>query len=195
MNRLAHLLSSRVKAEVFRLLFDGSARELHIREIGRRAHLADATIRQELRRLSTLGLVEIRRDGNRAYYRASSKHPLYVDIRNVVVKTTGLVDVLREALDAPDIRMAFVFGSVAEGTERAESDVDVMVIGDAGLRRVSALLQGVSERVGREVNPHVMTAEEFARRRRGREHFVASVMRSKRLMAIGDEDELEGLGG
>ncbi len=95
----------------------------------------------------------------------------------------------------PDVRLAFVFGSVAEGTEKAHSDVDLMVIGSASLRRVSALLQGMSERVGREINPHVMTVEEFVRRRKVREHFVTSILGSRRLMAIGDEHELEGLVG
>src|SRR5882724_4845740 len=129
MNVLAELLSSRVKAEVFRLLFGATQRELHVREIERQSRLADATVRQELKRLSRLGIVESRIDGNRTYYRANTRHPLYPDIRNLVLKTEGLVEVLREALVSPDIKLAFVFGSIAAGSEKAESDIDLMVIG------------------------------------------------------------------
>lgn len=111
MNALAELLSSRVKAEIFRLLFGLGPAELHVREIGRQSGLTEATVRQELRRLTRLGLVEVRRDGNRAYYRANSVHPLYPDIRNPVLKTAGLVDVLREALMDKRVRLAYVVGS------------------------------------------------------------------------------------
>ena len=93
MNSLAELLSSRVKAEVFRLLFGTAERELHVREIERRSGLADAPVRQELKRLSRLGVVEPRRDGNRTYYHANTEHPLYPNIRNMVLKTSGLVDI------------------------------------------------------------------------------------------------------
>ena len=122
MNTLAELLSSRVKAEIFRLLFGVAPRELHVREIERQSGLADATARQELRRLSRLGVVESRRDGNRTYYRANLRRPLYPDIRSLTLKTNGLAGVLREALVHPGIRLAFVFGSVAAGAEKVESD-------------------------------------------------------------------------
>src|SRR5689334_6329301 len=112
MNTLAELLSSRVKAETLRLLFGVIPQELHVREIERQSGLADATVRQELRRLSRLGIVESRPDGNRTYYRANTRHPLYPDLHNLVLKTSGLVEVLREALDSSEIQMAFVFGSI-----------------------------------------------------------------------------------
>src|SRR5882757_9394994 len=98
MNTLAELLSSRVRAEIFRLLFGLTVRELHVRELERQSGLADATVRQELKKLTRMGIVQARRDGNRTYYRASAQHPLYDDIRNLVIKTNGLADVLRDAL-------------------------------------------------------------------------------------------------
>jgi DNA-binding transcriptional ArsR family regulator len=194
MNMLAELLSSRVKAEIFRLLFGVAPRELHVREIERQSGLADATVRQELRRLSRLGVVESRRDGNRTYYRANIRHPLYPDIRSLTLKTNGLAGVLREALAHPGIRLAFVFGSVAAGAEKAESDVDLMVIGAVSLRQFSKLLSGVSAKVGREINPHVFTAEEFVRRKKASDHFVSTVSGAPKLFVIGSEDELEAMG-
>lgn len=194
MTTLADLLSSRVKAEIFRLLFGIDGQELHVREMARRAGLAEATVRQELRRLSRLGVVEARKDGNRTCYRANVSHPLHPDIRNLVLKTDGLVGVLREALGHEGVRLAFVFGSLAGGTERASSDVDLMVIGRATLRDVSGRLGRVSGTLGREVNPHVLTPGEFMRRRKAREHFLTRVLDSPRLFVIGRDDELEGLG-
>jgi uncharacterized protein len=194
MNTLAELLSSRVKAEIFRLLFGALDQELHVREIERQSGLADATVRQELKRLIALGVVTARQDGNRIYYRANKEHPLYLEIHNLVLKTSGLADVLREALTTTDIRLAFVFGSIASGADKAHSDVDLMVIGDITLRQFTKLLSGVSARIGREINPHVMTADEFTRRRKGRDHFLTTVLAAPKLFVKGNDHELETMG-
>jgi len=162
-NQLAELLSPRGRAEIFRLLFGPAGEELHVRGLERRTGLSDATVRQELKKLSRLGVVEARRDGNRAYYRANNAHPLYPDIRNLVLKTSGLTDVLREALGgAEDIELAFVFGSLASNTAKAHSDIDLMGIGTIGLRQLGKRLSGIEAKLGREVNTHVLTPQAFA---------------------------------
>ena len=194
MNRLAELLSSRARAEIFRLLLSGTGEELHVREIERRSGLNDSTLRQELRKLVRLDLVQSRRDSNRVYYRAKTESPLYPEIRNLVLKTSGLSDVLKSALMDKRIRVAFVFGSIARGDEKAGSDVDLMVIGQLGLRDLSRLLSGIEEKIGREVNPHVLRQEEFKKRVRAREHFVSSVMETPKIFIIGSQRELEAMG-
>jgi predicted nucleotidyltransferase len=194
MDALADLLSSRVKAEAFRLLFGPGSPELHVREIARRAGLNEATVRQELKRLLGLRLLACRKDGNRTLYRADERHPLHPDIRNLVLKTSGLADVLREAIASPDIRVAFVFGSLAEGTEVPGSDVDLMVVGELTLRRLTKMLPRASSRLGREINPHVLTSKEFARRRGARDHFLTTVLTASRIFVIGDAHDLEAVG-
>ena len=193
-NRLAELLSSRARAEIFRLLLSGTREELHVREIERRSGLNDSTLRQELRKLVRLDLVQSRKDSNRVYYRAKSENPLYPEIYNLVLKTSGLSDVLESALRDKRIRVAFVFGSVARGEEKAGSDVDLMVIGQLGLRDLSRLLSGIEEKIGREVNPHVLREEDFRKRIRAREHFVSSVMDSPKIFVVGSQRELEAMG-
>ena len=194
MNRLAELLSSRARAEIFRLLLSGTGEELHVREIERRSGLNDSTLRQELRKLVRLELVQRRRDSNRVYYRAKTENPLYPEIRNLVLKTSGLFDVLKSALMDKRIRVAFVFGSIARGEEKAGSDVDLMVIGQLGLRDLSRLLSGIEKKVGREVNPHLLRDEEFQRRIRAREHFVSSVMEAPKIFIVGSQNELVSMG-
>jgi predicted nucleotidyltransferase len=194
MNRLAELLSSRARAEIFRLLFSGMGEELHVREIERRSGMNDSTLRQELRKLVRLELVQSRRDSNRVYYRAKTENPLYPEIRNLVLKTSGLSDVLKSALMDKRIRMAFVFGSIARGEEKVGSDVDLMVIGQLGLRDLSRLLSGIEEKIGREVNPHVLREEEFRKRIRAKEHFISSVMETPKIFIIGSQRELEAMG-
>jgi predicted nucleotidyltransferase len=194
MDILTQVLSSRVRAGLFQLLFGVSQSELHVRELARRSGLHEATVRQELRKLKKLDLVCERRDGNRVYYRAKYNHPLYSEIHRIVLKTSGLVDVLAEALKDAEIRLAFVFGSVAHGKDTAESDIDLVVIGKIGLRKLTTLLSGVSDIVGREINPHVMSEEEYGRRLKSQDHFVTHVLKGSKIYIIGTEDDFTAMG-
>ena len=195
MNILTEMLSSRVRGEIFRVLFGLDPVELHLREIVRVSGCSVGTVQTEMKKLYRLDLVLQRRDGNRLYYRANSDHPLYPEIRGLVVKTVGLADILREALArCPGIAVAFVFGSVAARGEKAGSDIDLMVIGAVGLREVSGVLAGVTTQVSREINPFVIAVEEFVRRRNELDHFITQTLRSPRLFIIGSEDDLTELG-
>ena len=195
MSVLREILSSTVRSEIFRLLFGASDRQLHVREMERRTGLSVATVRQELQKLLRIQLVEAQKSGNRLYYRANKGHPLYPDIRNIVLKTSGMVDILRDALDKEAVKIAFVFGSVASNQEGATSDVDLMIIGDVGLRTLSSWLSGISEQIGREVSPHVISEIEFGKRKRSHDHFITRVLESGKRFIKGNEHDLEAMGG
>ena len=94
----------------------------------------------------------------------------------------------------PQVRVAFIFGSLAAGQERAGSDVDLMVIGDLGLRGLTDLLSGISETIGREINPHMMTVTEYQKRKKAADHFVTRVLEGRKLFLVGTEHELEAMG-
>jgi uncharacterized protein len=195
MNALSQILSSRTRAEIFKLLFGTREEELHIREIQRRSHLNDSTIRQELTKLLKLDLVIDRKDSNRIYFRANKSNPFYPDIHNLVLKSVGLIDVLRDVLKDKRIQIAFVFGSISEGREKSESDVDLFVIGSLGMRNISSLLSGTADKIGREINTHVMTQDEIKKRYSGKDHFIDSVIKLNKLFIIGTEDDLKAMVG
>jgi len=196
MNILPEILSSKIRAEIFRLLFGINNETLHMREIERRTGYAIGTIQTELKKLLRLELVIKRKDGNRLYYCANKKHPLYPDLHNLILKTTGLVDVFLSALDqTPDIVVSFIFGSVSRGDVKAESDVDLMVIGNLGLRKLSKMLTGIPEKIGREVNPYVLSVDDFNKRKSKRDHFLTQVLAGPKIFITGNEDELESMGG
>ena len=192
MGILAELLSSKIRAEIFRNLF-GIAHDsaLYMREIERRTGFAIGTVQTELKKLQRLDIISGVKDGNRVYYRANTAHPLYPEIRALVLKTSGLADVIKNALGSTkDIRVAFVFGSLARQEEKASSDVDLMVVGDIGLRKLTGLLMDVSGKIGREINPHVFSEKEFIKRKRGQDHFLNQVLESPKIFIIGTEHEL-----
>ena len=150
---------------------------------------------RRVKKLERIGLLVSRRDGNRLYYAADQTHSIYPDLHNLVLKTSGLVDLLKSALKDADIQIAFVFGSVARGQERSDSDVDLMVIGNLGLRGLSHLLSGVPDVIRREINSYTLTEEEFQRRVQEGEHFITHVLKAPKLFITGTEDELDAMGG
>ena len=194
MSLLSEILSSKIRAEIFRMLFGLSDESLHMREIERRSGFAIGTIQTELKKLLKLDLVKKRRDGNRLYFSANRDHPLYPEIHNLVLKTVGLAEYIKAALEkSKKINMAFVFGSLADNRENAESDVDLMVVGELGLKKLISLLSNVSDQIGREINPHVLSLKEFSTRLAGKDHFISRVMESPRIFIIGDENDLRAM--
>ena len=191
---LLSVLFPQGRAEVLRLLFARAGHEVHLRELARQSGLSLKTVQNELAKLSRSDLITSRRDGNRRYYQANAGHPLFPDLQQLVLKTSGLREVLAGALGGvKGVKVAFVFGSLAAGTGKAGSDVDLMVIGEAGLRSLAPRLRQASARLGREINPVTMTAAEFAKGRK-RNPFLAGVLEKKKLFVKGDADELERLG-
>lgn len=191
---LLAILFPQVRAEVLRLLFADAGRELHLRDLTRQAGLGLGTLQGELEKLSAADLVTSRRDGNRRYYSANANHPLFPDLRQIVLKTSGLRDVLVAALAGlKGVEAAFVFGSLADGAGKAASDVDLFVVGDTGLRALSPALRRAAEALGREINPVTMTAAEF-RKRRAKDPFLRDVLGKEKLFVKGDANELGRLG-
>jgi predicted nucleotidyltransferase len=194
MSLLAEILSSKIRAHIFSMLFGIDAKPLHVREIERQSGLAIGTVQQELQKLLRLELIQKYKDGNRLYYQANKAHPLYPDVRSMVLKTAGAFSLLRAALAGQrDIKIVFAFGSVARGDARAASDIDLMVIGGIGLRKLTALLSGVSEEVGREINPYVVGLSEFTRRGASGDHFIKQILKEPKIFIIGTEDELTAM--
>lgn len=162
-------------------------------EIIARFKFAGRSVEEELEKLVRLELLQTTKEGNRRYYEVNRAHPLYPELRGIVLKTGGLRDVLAEALKGTKVEHAFVFGSIAAGTETAESDVDLMVIGGATHRQAASGLRRAGETLGREVNPHFFSAEEFFTRLAKRDHFLGDVMAKPKLFILGDDHEFADL--
>jgi predicted nucleotidyltransferase len=165
---------------------------LHVREIARLTGVPAGSLHRELRTLTEAGILLREPSGNQVHYRANRTCPLFPELAAIFRKTAGLADLLREALAplAKRIAAAFVFGSVARGSETSTSDVDVLVLGDASLTEVVGALSPLRERLGREINPVAMTRAEFAAQRKRKERFVQRVMTEPKLFVQGSADDL-----
>lgn len=195
MSVLSDILSSRSRAQMFSLLFDGSEQEFYVRELERLSGLSVMTIKQELANLSNLDLVISRKSGNRHYYRANKTHQLYGDIMSMVSKTTGIIPHLKTVLTDQRILLAFVFGSFARTEEKIGSDIDLFVVGDLGMRDLSKLLTGCQEKFDREINPHVVSKAEFIKGLKDSDSFISRVAAAEKTWVKGGNDELAKIRG
>jgi predicted nucleotidyltransferase len=186
---LSELFTSDTRAEVMRILFDGKELEYYLREIEKITHIQLSSLQKELKHLVSIDLIKARKDGNRIYYKANCDHPIYHDLVSIVEKTVGVVALLKEKLKDPKIECAFLFGSMAKSNEKGASDIDLIIIGDLGMRIVTKLLSGLQEKLGREINPHIYTKDEFKKRIKSKDHFITSVMKEEIKPIIGHMDE------
>jgi predicted nucleotidyltransferase len=193
MNRLADIFLSRVRAELFRRLFGVNRKPVYLTQLKNETGFASRSIEQQLAKLKALDLIIATPDGGRVNYTANANHPIYSELCGIVLKTAGLHDILQQALTSPKIEHAFVFGSLAQLSERAESDVDLMVIGSLGRRDLTSLLHGVADQLGREINSHIYSRDELARRLAMRDHFLKDVLSKPKLFIWGNEHELNAL--
>jgi predicted nucleotidyltransferase len=170
-------------------------RELYLRELVRLTGLAVRTVQVAVGRLVAADLLLERRSGNRRYFRANERHPLFRPLRELLLKTAGLVGVLRDALGTQGVEFAFVFGSMAAASgARAASDVDLLIVGELGLREAVRRLAPAHDRLGREINPVVWSRAEYDRRRAQGDHFLATVLAGPRAVVAGELGDAEPVG-
>jgi len=165
----------------------------HLRELERLTAAASVgSIKKELDQLVSVGLLKVRKVGNQTQFCANEDHPVYPELSGLIRKSIGLVDVLRTALTpiAAQIQVAFVFGSMAQGTETPHSDVDVMILGEAGFADAVNALHESQATLGREINPKVMTLAEWQQRKAAGDGFVQNVLDKPKLLILGTFDEL-----
>jgi len=172
-------------------------REWYLADLARHLDCAPSSLQRPLAGLVDAGILKRREDGNRVLYQADPRCPFHPELRGLVVKTVGLVDVLRKALEPlrKRIRLAFVFGSIASGEELSTSDVDLMVVGSVGYQHLHAALDKAEFELGRPVNPCLYTQTEFEKKLLERNQFVVSVVGGAKLGIIGEDSLLEHAAG
>ena len=186
---IATALFSDSQSRVLRWLFGQPGRGFHLSELRRLTGLGSASLQRELNRLAEAGLLNTDRVGNLRRFQANEQSPVYPELLGLTRKTLGVEPTLREALEplTPDLKTAWVYGSVAKQSDTAKSDIDVMLVGEKlTLAKVLKVLVPIEPQLGRKINPTLYTPAEFKRRRAERDSFVNRVLAQPILPLIGD---------
>jgi len=181
---------------VLRLLFGQIDQRFYQQQIIRSVRLGSGTVQRELEQLVSAGIITRTVEGRQTYFQANQGCPVFEELRGLVRKTFGVADVLRQGLAAlgDRVQLAFIYGSVAGGNEKTESDVNIMVVGEEiSLQDVVSAFSSAQSELRREVNPSVYKTEEFCRKLAAGHHFLTSVVAGPKIFLIGDEHELATL--
>lgn len=194
----ADALFTKTQQRVLGVLFGQPDRSFYANEIIALAASGSGAVQRELARLEASALVTAKRVGNQKHYQANQEAPIYAELRGIILKTFGVTDVLRAALQPvwPMVELAFVYGSLAKGTEHAGSDIDLMVVG--ALPSNAALLdtlQPAQAQLGRVVNPTLYTPDEFAQRVRDGRSFMLRVLEQPKIFIKGGPHDIIRLAG
>jgi predicted nucleotidyltransferase len=162
-------------------------------ELARHLGSGPSSLQRELDSLVRSGILERRVDGRRVYFRANSASPVFPDLRGLVEKTAGVVPALSSALESfgDRIQLAFIYGSLARGEERASSDVDLMIVASVKQIDLVPVLRKLEDRLGREVNATLYSPQEFRSKLADGDHFLRSVLKGKTILLRGSLDELD----
>ncbi|HEX7940105.1 MAG TPA: nucleotidyltransferase domain-containing protein [Gemmatimonadaceae bacterium] len=193
----ARVLFGAVRRDVLALLLGRPGEQFYLREIQRAIGAGIGPVQRELSQLTEAGLIQREKRGQQVYFAANQAAPIYAELRAIVEKTAGAAEVIRASLGSlltsGRIEAAFVYGSVAEGRQTPDSDVDVMIIGGVTLADVVPALRKAGSRLGRDVNPTVYSRPELRGKIRAGSAFLKRVLAGPKLMVSGERSVVERL--
>jgi len=194
-DRLAGVLFGKTRRSLLALLYTHADQAFYLRQLARSAGAGMGAVQREVGKLAEAGIIRRQSRGNQVYYQANPDCPVFSELKGLVLKTLGVGDVLRAGLAplAERIQLAFVFGSLAEGREGRESDVDLMVVGKVTFAEVVAALGPAQKALGREINPAVYPVAEFRAKATAGRYFLNRVLKGPKLWIMGVEGELARL--
>lgn len=195
--RVADALFAPARRRVLALFFTNPDRRYHVREVIRQAGVGNGSVQNELKRLLAAGLLIVEREGRQVYYQAARASFVFPELRGLMLKTEGVPAILESALQplSGRIRVAFIYGSFARAEETSASDIDVLLIGELKLDDVAAILGPVQDVVHREINPSLITPDQYRKRFKSGDAFLRRVFDGAKIFVAGDLHVLEELGG
>ena len=193
--RLATVLFGKSMRAILARLYGRPDRRFYVRELARAAATPPSSLQRDLAALAAAGVIERHEDGRQVYYQANASCPIFGELKGIVNKTFGVADFLRDMLrpHAKHIRAAFVYGSVAKGTEAPGSDVDLLVIGDLPPSRLAIDLGKIDMALGRRVSLASYSVEEFVELSAQENNFITRVLHGPVIWLIGNKETVDAL--
>lgn len=193
---IGEVLFPKIRRKVLALFLLNPDKRFYFRESVRLLGDTPGSVQRELKSLTKAGILTMESIGIQKFYQANSASPVFGELKSIAEKTFGVADVIRDVLRpmaGKKIDVAWVYGSIADGTDRSSSDIDVMVIGSLSFRELVSILSPVEETLRRPVNPTLYSRNEFSKKVRDENHFLKTVLGSEKLFVVGNKDDLARL--
>jgi predicted nucleotidyltransferase len=188
---LERIFSSRVRIRLLsHFLLHPDARD-HIRALANEVDAQYSAVWKELNNLEEAGLLQSEEVGGRRVFRLNTRAAIIPELRNILLKTTGVGDLIRRTFrDFEGVEAVFIFGSFAEGTIDAESDLDLMIIGDLEVAAVAPVIDNLEGEIARSVNYILLTRKEWNSRIEENDPLIANIKKEPKIMLIGTQDDI-----
>ena len=192
---MAGALFGKARLAVISILYSSPNESYYLRRLAREAGVGLGAVQRETMHLASAGVITRKEKDSQVYFQANKECQVFNELRSLVIKTSGIGDVLRASIKGlgDSIKFAFVYGSIARGNDRAGSDIDLLVVGDVDFKKVNSELVQAQKILGREVNPTVFPPAEFRKKVKAGNHFLSTVLKDKKVFIKGDELGLERL--
>jgi len=186
---ISTIFGSNLRAKILGWFFLHSDERFYVRQLAGLLKEDLANLSRELQRLERLGILYSTKQANQKYYCVNTKNPIHLELKGLIIKTIGLVDVLKEVFNPikKNIKIAFIYGSFAKDKQALNSDIDLMVIGKISFGEVVRILEKAEKKIGREINPVVMDESEMKERLKKQDHFLTKVFSETKIWLIGNE--------
>jgi predicted nucleotidyltransferase/predicted transcriptional regulator with HTH domain len=186
MSYLFNLDKSSLRAKVLVYFFTNPSARLYVREMAKILGVDATNLSKELSRLEKAGVFIAQTKGNQKYFSINEKCPFYSELVSIVLKTIGAEGGLRSLLaEVENIDCSFIYGSFADGTEHAESDIDLLIIGNPDEDKLLEKIELFEKELGREINYNVYSPVEFKKRLAAKDSFIVNVVSRKKIMLKG----------
>jgi predicted nucleotidyltransferase len=189
------IFGSRIRAKILGWLFTHPDESFFVRQIALILKEDPTNVSREMARLEDLGILRSKRNGNLKHFQTNQECPFFEELKGLVLKTTGVAGRIRASLERlAGIELAFIYGSYAKGEEKADSDVDLLIIGNVDMDRLDSNLGKLEKMLGREINYLLYSMEEFKSKRKAKDGFLMDAIAGEKIMVIGAENGLKAQG-
>jgi predicted nucleotidyltransferase len=186
---ISRLFGSKLRAKILGWFFLHTEERFYVRQLAGLLEEDLANLSKELKRLEQLNVLGSVMQGNQKYYFVNEKNPVFKELRGLVIKTIGLIDILQQEFKAISrkIKLTFIYGSFAKEKVNLKSDIDLMVVGKVSFSEVTAIVARAEKKLGREINPVVMDENEMKERMKKKDHFLSRVWAEPKIWLLGNE--------
>ena len=182
---------TKTRAALLNLLLTNPERSFYMQEIGRILGKKPGTFQRAINNMVSEGVLISEYKANARFFQANKKYPIYKELKSIVFKTVGVQGRIRDALEEiGNVKFTFIYGSYAKARETYVSDIDLVVIGNANEDTLIKVLDSLEDKFQREINYKLYTFKEFKKEIKEKEPFLLEIMRDKKIMLIGNENEL-----
>lgn len=186
------IFGSRIRAKILTWFYMHQDESFFVRQLGNILKEDPTNLSRELSNLEKFGILLSTRQGNLKYFQVNKNCAFFNELKGLILKTTGVIGELKSALGhSPFIKYAFIYGSYAKGEETAESDIDLIVIGDVDLEALDSLTGKLEKKFGRTINYIAYNYKEFINKKKRKDGFIIDVLKDKKIMLTGDEIDLK----